>query len=382
MLQLIYDTVAGRQFRRKTLCKIESKFWNGKRVKSSHPNAVALNQTISTGYHQAEERLLDLQRKKLPITGENVFEEQRDQTGLIAAAEIYIERMRGRGSYHSAEKYTSHVNRIRQFQKGVDIGLDEVTEDWVLRFSRWLKENHVKSDNTLKKRMQFLGTIFTDARKRGLTGNDPLKLLEFPKTQVRKPRLTPAQIATLESIELAYPLSLVRDTFLLQFYLYGSRISDVLLLRPQDVQRGEVWRIEYTSLKTSDIISVPLRGKSRQIVEHYYDPKRPYLLPWMKKVPTPDLTAEEKTKLIGDEVESRSAQINLQLKELASKAEIPVHLTTHVARHTFARLADGKVADKRKISAALGHSKFSTTEAYLEDLRMSDLDEDMAGVYE
>lgn len=384
MIQLIYETLAGRQFKRKTICKIDKKHWNESkcRIKSSHPNATSLNQTIANEFHDCERRLLDLQRKKVPITAELVFEERKDQTGLIAAATAYIERMRGRGSYHSAEKYSSHVNRISQFQKDVDIALDDITEDWILKFSRWLKENGTKSDNTLRKRMQFLGTIFEDARKRGLMTVDPLALLAFPKQQTRKPRLTIDQIQTLETIELYGLLARSRDTFLLQFYLYGSRISDVLLLRPVDIQTGAEWRVEYTSLKTGDLISVPLRGKARELVEKYYKPDAPYLLPWMTNVRLPNLTDEENTKLIGDEVESRSAQININLKKVAKKAEIPIKLTTHVARHTFARLADSKVADKRKISAALGHSKFSTTEEYLEDLRMSDLDDDMSAVYQ
>jgi integrase len=92
---------------------------------------------------------------------------------------------------------------------------------------------------------------------------------------------------------------------------------------------------------------------------------------------------DEKTKaLIGSGVLSCSAAMDVQLNEIAKLAGISVHLTTHVAHHTFARLADSRVANKRKISAALGHSKFSTTEVYLEQLRMSDLDDDMAVVYE
>lgn len=394
MLQLIYETLAGRQFRRKTICRIDPKYWNARtaRIKAGHPNYVALNQTINSVYNPANDRLLDLQRKGLLITGETVFEEQRDQTGLIGAAEAYIERMRGRGSYHSAEKYESHVNRIRQFrvhprpltesEPVVDISLDEVTEDWILRFARWLKEHHVKSDNTLKKRMQFLGAIFRDARKRGLTQNDPLAMLEFPRTKAKKPALTAAQIDDLARLELTGHLALTRDTFLLQFYLYGSRISDVLLLRPRDVLKSrDSWRIEYEMYKTGAQVSIPLRPEVRAIVERYYDEARPYLLPWMHKVERADFTLEQNAKWVGDQVESCSAMVNKYLKELAVKAEIPVNLTTHIARHTFARLADKTVADKRKISKALRHSKFSMTEEYLEELRMSDLDEDMAAVY-
>ncbi len=394
MLRLIYETVAGRQFKRKCLCNVEPRHWNAKtgRVKSTHPNAAALNQTIGEEYHRAEARLLDLERKKLPVTADNVFEAQRDRSGLLTACAAYIERMRGRGSYHSAEKYDSHVNRIKQFiihpkklaevDQVPDIGLDEVGEEWILRYVRWLKEHHVKSDNTLKKRMQFVGAIFRDARKRGLTASDPLAMLEFPKAKAKKPALTPAQIDDLSKLDVTGPLALTRDTFLLQFYLYGSRISDVLLLRPSDVLKTrEGWRVEFAMLKTGAEVSIPVRPAAKEIIERYYDESQPYLLPWMSHTQRDDYTKEQNVKWIGDQVESWSAMVNAKLKELASKAGIPINLTTHVARHTFARLADKTVADKRKISKALRHSKFSMTEEYLEELRMSDLDEDMDAVY-
>lgn len=68
MLQLIYETIAGRQFRRKTICQIDPRYWNARtaRIKAGHPSHVALNQTINSVYNPANDRLLDLQRKGCP----------------------------------------------------------------------------------------------------------------------------------------------------------------------------------------------------------------------------------------------------------------------------------------------------------------------------
>ena len=73
--------------------------------------------------------------------------------------------------------------------------------------------------------------------------------------------------------------------------------------------------------------------------------------------------------------------MNKALKRIAQKAGIDINLSTHMARHSFANLADERVADKRKIYAALGQSKFSTTEIYLKELRQSDVNDAMDAVF-
>jgi hypothetical protein len=80
----------------------------------------------------------------------------------------------------------------------------------------------------MHRRMAFITTLFNDARKRGFTKSAPLVFLEFKEQMVRKPKLTVEQLEALEQLDLDGRLNDARNTFMLQFFAYGTRISDAL----------------------------------------------------------------------------------------------------------------------------------------------------------
>jgi integrase len=171
-----------------------------------------------------------------------------------------------------------------------------------------------------------------------------------------------------------------RNTFLLQFYAYGSRISDALTWKKTDVRKeGDLWYLSYTSMKTGTLVDVRLNAKAKELVAYYLvTVPGPFLLPWLAKFEyIPSLTDQQNRERLIKQVESKTSIVNGQLKEVASKAGLEIHLTTHIARHTFATLADQVVTDKRKISAALGQARFATTEIYLAELRQDDVNDAM-----
>ena len=56
--------------------------------------------------------------------------------------------------------------------------------------------------------------------------------------------------------------------------------------------------------------------------------------------------------------------MNAYLKEIADLARIEKHLTTHLARHTFASLSLSNHVPIESISKMLGHSDIRTTQIY------------------
>lgn len=56
--------------------------------------------------------------------------------------------------------------------------------------------------------------------------------------------------------------------------------------------------------------------------------------------------------------------MNAYLKEIADLAGIRKHLTTHVARHTFASISLSNQVSIEVISKILGHSDIKTTQIY------------------
>ncbi|WP_304649385.1 tyrosine-type recombinase/integrase, partial [uncultured Duncaniella sp.] len=57
-------------------------------------------------------------------------------------------------------------------------------------------------------------------------------------------------------------------------------------------------------------------------------------------------------------------RMNSYLDEIGSKAEIKKHLTTHIARHTFATMSLNNHVPIETVSKMLGHSDIATTQIY------------------
>ena len=395
MLQIIQTSPSGNVWKRRMICRVKpTQFDKATGRVKNHPNKTFLNAKISEAYTEVEKRLLLAERDGKKIDPAAIIATSvatpSSAGSLLSHARTYVENCRKKDQYHTALKYEGHVNRLAQYlgksgEQQNDIHMDDVDESWVLNFSVWLKSHGTKSANTLHRRMAFLTTLFNDARRRGLTKSDPMSFLEFKEQRVRKPKLTAEQLEVLQSAELTGLQADARNTFVLQFYAYGTRISDALLWKKTDIQKdGDTWYLSYTSMKTGDLIEVRLSERAKALVAHYLDtvPGK-YLLPWLRKfAPLPNLSDQQNKERLIEQVESKTAQINHKLKEIAKSLSIPINLTTHIARHTFATLADSRIADKRKISAALGHSKFSTTEVYLSELRQSDVNDAMEAVWE
>ena len=70
-------------------------------------------------------------------------------------------------------------------------------------------------------------------------------------------------------------------------------------------------------------------------------------------------------------------KMNAYLKEIADLARIEKHLTTHLARHTFATLSLSNHVPIESISKMLGHSDIRTTQIYAK-MQDTTIYEDMA----
>ena len=66
-------------------------------------------------------------------------------------------------------------------------------------------------------------------------------------------------------------------------------------------------------------------------------------------------------------------QINADLKVMAERVGIEAHITTYVARHSFATILKRNGVDIAKISELLGHRDEKTTKIYLDDFENEEL---------
>lgn len=71
------------------------------------------------------------------------------------------------------------------------------------------------------------------------------------------------------------------------------------------------------------------------------------------------------------------AIINKSLKAVGEELNLPIDLTTYVARHTYATVLKRSGVNTSIISESLGHSSEKVTQIYLDSFENSQIDEAM-----
>lgn len=102
----------------------------------------------------------------------------------------------------------------------------------------------------------------------------------------------------------------------------------------------------------------------QKIVDKYNTIESSYLLPIIKN------NGKDPRR----EYKNASHLINRKLKVIGQMLEIPVTLTTYVARHAWANIAKSKNISISVISEAMGHDSENTTRIYLASLDASIVD--------
>jgi integrase len=144
----------------------------------------------------------------------------------------------------------------------------------------------------------------------------------------------------------------VRDVFIFACYT-GYAFSDLEQFERNAPVKGidGEWWLKTNRVKTETAENVPLLDIPLTIIKKYVEHK--YCRAFNKLLPV-----------------NSNQRYNSYLKELATICNINKHLTTHIARHTFATtvtLANG--ISLESVSAMLGHKSIRTTQIYAKVVR-------------
>ena len=159
--------------------------------------------------------------------------------------------------------------------------------------------------------------------------------------------------------------------FVFSAYSGGLRVSDMLQLQWKHFDGSN---INFTIKKTNNQLSIKIPNKGLEILDKYKkeDAKSNDYIFEMLSPNTFKLTAKE----IDDAISSATAQINKNLKLLATDAEIEKNISFHIARHTWATRALKKGISIDKVSKLMGHAAIKETQVYAKIVN-SELDKAM-----
>ncbi len=252
---------------------------------------------------------------------------------------------------------------LKLTQNMEDMPIKDVTSGIIDDFEHFLRMKKGCANNAAVRYVRCVKNVMQYALAHKWISHDPFIGKKYQRTHTERKHLNEVELKAVMELDLKdLPrLEVVRDTFVFCCFT-GLAFCDIKSLKRSDITtdaEGNTW-IRKAREKTGEMSVIPMLAVPRRISEKYA--ANPVVL--QKNVVLPVITNQK---------------MNAYLKEIADLARIDKHLTTHLARHTFASLSLSNHVPIESISKMLGHSDIRTTQIYAK-MQEKTIYEDMASM--
>ncbi len=349
--------------KKKVLGKCTKLDWDDvkKRVNQKAYNAYEINHNITTELAKAEKGVYAVKSGERRLTDVFIEKKTFSLKQAFDAEYLRLEREFKSGYY---DKLLALEKQI----KDTSIDITDIEEKWLEQLIYTLTRLG-NSGNTIKKKIKLVRGMILRYSTKGVTKE--VKAVTVTTHKTLKQKLTADELTRLENLPLPDNdlLTAVRDLFLLQVYLRGIRVGDLLQAYPRDFLDG---RFSYSADKTGKSMTIKLVPQAQAIVAKYIG-KHERLFPFFNWSPKKGVSKFDNERSRLKHKETCTSVINKYLKVLAVMAEIKKPLSSHIARHTFARMAIDKINNPMITMELLGHSSLAVHQQYLNDIRKDDV---------
>lgn len=359
-------------------------YWNEttQTVKSNCPtieNTTRFNNFIQKEKSKAIEIILalndrgELETLSLKEIKNRILNKQQDAM-VLAFCQQVMDEMQQAGKVGNARVYKTMRNSVQTFLRDKDIPFKQITFAWLKKYEAWYlgKGN---SANGLSVNLRTLRALFNRAMKQQLVGKEfyPFDQYSIKHEKTKKRAITKEDIDKIKAFApQTKRQARAKDYFLMSFYLMGASFIDLAFLKLSDMVG---LRIEYKRKKTGQLHNIKITEPLQVILAPYMEgkEKEDYIL---------NVITATDVKKQYEQIRDELRRYNRSLKEIGQLCGIEAKLTSYVARHSFASIANNKEVPLKVISQALGHSNPKTTEIYLSsfsDKMMDDYNELIIG---
>lgn len=331
---------------------------------SRHHYLLSVRNALDKDVSRLQQIIDRLDRLGQPYTADAIVHQFKSgNDSFMAFASDLTIQLRHIGKSCTADTYTTALNSFARFCGEHEVTADDIDANLMMKY-----ENHLKAQglcpNTTSYYMRTLRAIYNRAVEKELTVQcHPFRHVYTGIDKTVKRAVSLKVIRQIRDMNLsALPLmDYARDIFMFSFYTRGMSFVDMAYLKKQDLQNG---MLSYRRHKTNQQLFVKWEKQMQDIIDKYDTSATPYLLPIIK-----DAAGNERRQY-----KSAAHLVNNKLKLLGKLIDLPIPLTSYVARHTWASIAKSKNISIATISEAMGHDSESTTRIYLASLDTSVVD--------
>lgn len=259
-------------------------------------------------------------------------------------------------------------NSLIEFNGHLDIPFAEMDIAWLRSYETFLRRKGL-AENTIGIRFRTLRSIYNTAIEQDAVSAE---LYPFKKLKVSKLHQETAKRAlSKEDIErvltykstnryMRFPI----DIFAFTYYCGGINFVDIANLTKTNIVDG---RLIYKRHKTKKLIKIPLQPQAVALIKNYSNDESPYLFPILSDFHKTDVQKANRIHKV-------ISKVNERLKQIGEALNLPIKLTTYVARHSQATVMKRAGVSTAVIREIMGHSSERVTQIYLDSFDNEQVD--------
>lgn len=340
--------------------------------KAECPNREYIELLIADKLKEYSAKIVELKATNQEFTSTTLVEKvcvnrvNRKTVGDLFKAHINSLTSSGRKSYALSIKQL--YNSLIEFNGHLDIPFAEMDIAWLRRYEVFLRRKGL-AENTIGIRFRTLRSIYNVAIEEDAVSTElyPFKKLKVSKLhqETAKRALSKEDIERVLSYKstnryIRFPI----DIFAFTYYCGGINFVDIAHLTRANIVDG---RLIYKRQKTKKLIKIPLQPQAVALIEKYSNDKSPYLFPILSDFHKTDVQQANRIHKV-------ISKVNERLKQIGNALNLPITLTTYVARHSQATVMKRAGVSTAVIREIMGHSSERVTQIYLDSFDNEQVD--------
>lgn len=343
--------------------------------KADCPNREYIEMLIADKIKEYSAKIIELKATHQEFTSTSLVEKVNvKRTNRKTVDVVFQEYMTslikaGRKSYALSIKQT--YNSIKEFCHSLDFYFSKMDVAWLKRYELFLREQRL-AENTIGIRFRTLRAIYNVAMEEDSVSQDCYPFKKFKVARLHQDTIKRALSKTdIERVLQFQPsnryMRFPIDIFAFTYYCGGINFIDIANLTQTNIMED---KLIYKRHKTGKLIKIPLQPQAIELIKKYHNAESPYLFPILSPF---HKTEEQKANRIHKVI----TKVNDRLKQIGEALNLPIHLTTYVARHSQATVMKKAGVSTAVIREIMGHSSERVTQIYLDSFDNEQIDEAM-----
>lgn len=312
---------------------INPKYWDFEKnqPKRNCPNKEEIQRIILERTREYQEQILDYKIENKQFTASSLIQKVNSPVKFKTVQSLFdiqIQRLTSADRLNYALTYKDLRNSLIKFNKHLDIYFSDIDITWLKKYEAWLRSYELK-ENTIGIRFRTFRALYNLAIEENIVKSeyypfDNYKVSKLKQKTAKRSIVKDDIMSIINYESYSNEKQFAVDLFAFSYFMGGINFVDISRLTKNNIQDGYLC---YIRKKTKRLIKLPLQNKAIELINKYSSSQNHYLFPILNSF---HKTEQQKANRVHKVI----TKVNKRLKDIGKELNIPIDLTTYVARHS------------------------------------------------